>query len=87
MRAKRALATCAAATLLVTGFDAATYASTGQSLILGHVNKAGQTTTVENTGKGAALKLVTKGGAPTARRRLNGQGAQAQQRPGRRLGR
>ena len=58
-RVERVLAVVGAATLLVVGFDAVTYAATGSSLILGHVNRASVATTVQNTGKGAALNLVT----------------------------
>ena len=50
-----------AAVVLVAGFDLATYAATGDSLILGKINKAAATTTVTNTGRGAVLNL--KGGA------------------------
>ena len=59
-RVERALAVFGAATLLVVGFDAVTYAATGSSLILGHANKTSTVTTVQNTGKGAALSLLTK---------------------------
>ena len=58
-RVERALAVFGAATLLIVGFDAVTFAATGSSLILGHANKAAAVTTVQNTGKGAALNLVT----------------------------
>jgi hypothetical protein len=50
----------AAALVLVAGFDAATYAATGQSLLLGRRNVAGATTTVTNTGKGQVLNLVAR---------------------------
>ena len=60
MRGERTLAVVGAACLLVVGFDAVTYAATGSSLLLGKVNKAGAVTTVQNTGSGAALNLLTK---------------------------
>jgi len=59
MRARGVLATTAAAVVLLVGYDTATYAATGSSLLLGRSNKAAATTTVQNTGKGAALALIT----------------------------
>jgi len=59
-RVERVLAVFGAATLLVVGYDAVTYAATGSSLMLGHTNKAVAVTTVQNTGKGAALNLLTR---------------------------
>jgi hypothetical protein len=56
----RGLAVVGAASLLVVGFDAATYAATGSSLLLGKANSASTTTTISNTGKGAVLNLHTK---------------------------
>jgi hypothetical protein len=56
----RIFAAIGTATVLVVGFDAATYAATGSSLILGKANTAGATTTITNTGAGAALTLNTK---------------------------
>ena len=47
-----------AALVLVTGFDLATYAATGDSLILGKINKSGGTTTVNNLGRGPVLNLI-----------------------------
>jgi hypothetical protein len=38
------------------------YAATGGNFILGHTNSAGQTTSLTNTGSGAALKLTTNNG-------------------------
>ena len=58
-RVERALAVVGAATLLIVGFDTLTYASTGSSLLLGRINTANRTTTITNTGSGAALRLVT----------------------------
>ena len=43
--------------LVVVGTDAITYAGTGNSLILGKINKSGGTTTVVNTGRGPVLSL------------------------------
>lgn len=54
-----ALAAVAAAALLVAGTDLVTHAATGDSLILGKVNKAGKATKVTNTGRGPALDLKT----------------------------
>jgi hypothetical protein len=53
-----------AAALVATGFDSVTYAATGSSLLLGKVNRATDTTTLVNTHKGAALKLVARRGQP-----------------------
>jgi hypothetical protein len=55
---KSGLAAIAAAGLLIVGVDSATFAATGDSLILGHVNKASQPTVLTKTGgSGPALKL------------------------------
>jgi hypothetical protein len=59
-RGERALAVIGAAAILVLGYDAATYAATGSSLLLGRANTASATTTVKNTGKGPALSMVTR---------------------------
>lgn len=59
VRAERVLAVVGAASLLIMGFDTLTYASTGSSLLLGRSNTANRTTTITNTGSGAALRLVT----------------------------
>jgi hypothetical protein len=56
----RAFAVIGATSVLVMGFDAVTYAATGSSLILGRTNTAGATTTISNTGAGAAITLKTK---------------------------
>lgn len=56
----RVFAAIGAASVLVLGFDAATYAATGSSLILGKANSAGATTTITNTGAGAAVALNVK---------------------------
>ena len=55
---ERILAVLGAATILVLGFDGVTYAATGSSLILGSLNKASKTTTLQNTGSGPALNAV-----------------------------
>jgi hypothetical protein len=49
------LAGCA---LVVVGTDAVTYAATGNSLILGKINKAPTTTTLNNLGRGPVLNLI-----------------------------
>lgn len=66
MRITRSAAVAAAlvAGLAVVGTDAVTYAATGDSLILGKLNKAGRTTHVTNTGNGPALSLHAKGKQP-----------------------
>ncbi len=68
-------ATLGASALLVMGVDAASYAATGNSLILGHINQANQTTTVKKVGPGAALRLVTGPSSPplavTSKRRVD----------------
>jgi hypothetical protein len=57
---ERILAVAGASAVLVVGIDAVSYAATGKALILGHTNTANRTTTVRNTGNGAALSLITK---------------------------
>jgi hypothetical protein len=57
---ERILAVAGAAAVLAVGVDAVTYAATGKALILGHTNTANRTTTLRNTGSGAALNLITK---------------------------
>jgi hypothetical protein len=49
--------TLAAAAVLVGGADLASYAATGNPLVLGHANAAGGTTSLKNTGRGPALSL------------------------------
>lgn len=63
-RAKTAVAAVAVTGLAVVGLDTYTYAATGDSLILGKLNTAGNTTTVTNNGNGPALSLHAKGNAP-----------------------
>jgi hypothetical protein len=53
------MTTLAAAAVLVGGADLASYAATGQPLVLGHANSAGGTTSLKNTGRGSALCLNT----------------------------
>jgi len=65
--ATRALAVIGAASVLVVGFDAVTYAANGNSLLLGRLNTASSTTIVKNTNTtgGAALDLrVSNPAAP-----------------------
>jgi hypothetical protein len=54
----------AAAGILVGGANLATYAATGQPLILGHGNSAGTTTSLKNLGRGPALSLNSSKHAP-----------------------
>jgi hypothetical protein len=54
----KAIAVIAVAGVLVLGVDYATFATTGNSLILGHVNRADRTTVLTKTGgAGPALRL------------------------------
>jgi hypothetical protein len=64
MRARTLLTAVGIAGLLVVGIDAVSYAATGDALILGHSNNAGQSTTVSNTGSGPVLKLHASAGQP-----------------------
>jgi len=59
MKIQSALTATALAGLLVLGTDYLSFAATGGSFILGHVNKAGQPSSLTNTGSGPALKLNT----------------------------
>jgi len=61
-RLATAAAVITSAAILVAGFDLATYAATGDSLLLGKLNKSGTTTTVNNLGRGPVLNLI--GGKP-----------------------
>ncbi|WP_460793606.1 hypothetical protein [Nocardioides pacificus] len=54
----------ALAVALVLAIDYASFAATGQSMVLGKLNKANQVTTVVRTNAGPALSLVTKPGSP-----------------------
>jgi hypothetical protein len=57
---ERVLATIGAATVLVVGANAISYAATGSSFLLGGSNTAKKVTTITNTGAGAVLNLHTK---------------------------
>jgi len=59
----RSLATVGAAAILVVGFDYATYAATGSSLLMGRTNSASKVTIIKNTGAGSAVSLLTKSAA------------------------
>jgi hypothetical protein len=63
-RAKTAIAAVGITALAVVGLDTYTYAGTGDSLILGKLNKSSKTTHVKSTGKGPALSLHAKGKRP-----------------------
>jgi hypothetical protein len=63
-RAKTAVAAVGIVAVTLVGSDAMTYAGTGDSLILGKLNKSAKTTHVTNTGKGPALSLHAKGKRP-----------------------
>ena len=70
---KGIVATVATAALLVAGVDCATYAATGDSLLLGRVNKADRATVIERTDPGPVLRLSTRSGLD-APFRTNGTG-------------
>jgi hypothetical protein len=73
MKVQKALAVVGAGVLLFAASDAITYAATGSSLVLGKINAASATTTIQNTGTTPALRLVTKSTA-TAPMVVNGKG-------------
>jgi hypothetical protein len=73
MKLQKALAVIGAGVLLFAATDAATYAATGSSLVLGKINQANAVTTIQNTGTGNALRLLTKSTA-TAPLVVNGKG-------------
>jgi hypothetical protein len=54
----------AAAGILVGGANLATFAATGQPLVLGHSNAAGTTTGLKNLGRGPALSLNSSKHSP-----------------------
>lgn len=60
-RAKKLAATIGITALAVVGLDAATYAGTGDSLVVGRLNTANRTTHLTSTGGGPALSLHAKG--------------------------
>jgi hypothetical protein len=57
---ERIAAVIGATAIAVVAIDAVSVAATGNGLVLGHVNSAGKTTTINNTGSGAVLNLHTK---------------------------
>jgi hypothetical protein len=59
-----ALSAIGAAAVLVAGIDLTSYAATGRTLILHGRSVSSGTTTVENTGPGPALALITRKSAP-----------------------
>lgn len=63
-RAKTIAAAVGITALAVVGLDTYTYAGTGDSLLLGKLNKANKTTHVTSTGNGPALSLHAKGDRP-----------------------
>ena len=58
-RVDRVITILVAVTLTIGISDALTFAATGSSLIMGRLNTANATTTIQNTGTGAALRLTT----------------------------
>lgn len=58
------VATALTVGISLVAIDTATYAATGDSLILGRFNKAHKTTHITNTGNGPALSLHAKGKRP-----------------------
>ena len=64
MAVPRALAVVTAATVLVAGVALSANAAGGNWLVLGAHNDTHRTTTVDNHGRGAALQLRTRPGAP-----------------------
>jgi hypothetical protein len=63
-RLRSTVTTLAAAAVLVGGADLASYAATGNPLILGHANSAVGTTSLKNLGRGPALSLNSAKSAP-----------------------
>ncbi|MGC4112519.1 MAG: hypothetical protein QM747_19270 [Nocardioides sp.] len=61
------LATISSAALLVVGLDYATYAVTGDSLLLGRANHSSSVTTLTRQGGGPALSLTSSGTSPSLR--------------------
>jgi hypothetical protein len=57
---KGTVASVAAIGLLVVGVDYATFAATGDSLLLGQVNKTDNSTAIKRSDRGPALRLTTK---------------------------
>jgi hypothetical protein len=61
----RVLPVLAGAAVVVAGLNVASYAATGHALTLGTTNKAPHTTTLTNSGKGAALSLKSAAKSPS----------------------
>jgi hypothetical protein len=61
----RVLPVLAGAAVVVAGLNVASYAANGHPLTLGAKNKESRTTTVTNTGKGAALSLRSRPKSPS----------------------
>ena len=61
---KRPLVLVLSAALLVLGFDLATYAATGQSLVIGKSNVANKATKLQRTTGGPVLQLKAKKNSP-----------------------
>ena len=59
-RLTRVLAVLGAASILVVGVNAVSYATTGKPLLLGKYNSANATTTIKDTGSSSPLALLTK---------------------------
>jgi len=57
------LTTLVAYLALFVALGGSAYAATGGNFILGHANYAGRSTSLKNTGSGAALKLTTNNGS------------------------
>jgi hypothetical protein len=60
---ERVLSTIGAATVLVVGLNAISYAATGTTFLLGGTNTAKKVTTIKNSGPGAVLNLQAKSSA------------------------
>jgi hypothetical protein len=60
---ERVLSTIGAATVLVVGLNAISYAATGSTFLLGGTNTAKKVTTIRNTGPGAVMNLQAKSSA------------------------
>jgi hypothetical protein len=64
MHTRRLVSALGIGLALVFALDYASVAATGQSLVLGQLNKAGDTTVVTRTTQGPTLKLNSKPGSP-----------------------
>jgi hypothetical protein len=65
-RLKSVLTALAVAIVLVASLDFVAAAATGSPMILGQLNTANRTTTVQNTGSGPAARFISSSGAPIA---------------------